>query len=41
MAWGRTVIQFHLGEAGITVNVQPSYRNKCTRWDLKWEGKVL
>ena len=31
---GRPVLQFHLGEAGITVNVQPSYRNKCTRWDI-------
>ena len=34
LAWGRPVLQFHLGEAGITVNVQPSYGSKCTRLDI-------
>ena len=30
LARGRPVLQFHLGEAGITVNVQPSYGSKCS-----------
>ena len=36
---GRPVLQFHLGEAVITVNVQPSYRS--TRWDICYYAATI